>query len=115
MLRCPDFGGFAVTSPSLLILRDLGFCFESEGELHHRLATARLYPSSERLAAEEDSRTWYRKSEEVWATWNARNAATPESERERRKVEHVLKKLDTSPQQVRTKQLKITTNHDRNC
>jgi serine/threonine protein kinase len=111
----PYMGGFAVTSPSLLVLRDLGFCFESEGGLHHRLATDRLYPPPERLAAEAESRTWYRKSEDVWTTWNARNAATPESERERRKVERVLKKPDTSPQQARTKQLKIMTNHDRNC
>ena len=86
-----------MTSPSLLVLRDLGFCFESEGELHHRLATDRLYPPPERLAAEAESRTWYRKSEDVWTTWNTRNAATPESERERRKVEHVLKKPDTEP------------------
>jgi eukaryotic-like serine/threonine-protein kinase len=111
----PYMGGFAVTSPSLLVLRDLGFCFESEGELHHRLAADRLYSPAERLAAEAESRAWYRKSAAVWTTWNMRNAATPESERERRKVERVLKKPDASLQQARTKQLKIMTNHDRNC
>jgi eukaryotic-like serine/threonine-protein kinase len=110
----PLLGEFAVTSPSLLVLRDLGFCFESEGELHHRLATDRVYPPAERLAEEAESRTWYRKSEDVWTTWNTRNAATPESERERRKVEQMLKKPDASLQQARTKQLKIMTNHDRN-
>jgi hypothetical protein len=110
----PLLGEFAVTSPSLLVLRDLGFCFESEGELHHRLATDRVSSPAEQLAEEAESRTWYRKSDDVWTTWNTRNAATPESERERRKVEHVLKKPDTSPQQARTKQLKIVTNHDRN-
>jgi eukaryotic-like serine/threonine-protein kinase len=111
----PFLGEYAVTSPSLLVLRDLGFCFESEGELHRRLATDRVYPPAQRLVEEAESRTWYRKSADVWTTWNARNAATPESERERRKVEHVLKMPDFSPQQVRTKQLKIMTNHDRNC
>jgi eukaryotic-like serine/threonine-protein kinase len=111
----PFLGEYAVTSPSLLVLRDLGFCFESEGELHHRLATDPVYPPAQRIAEEAESRTWYRKSADVWTTWNARNAATPESERERRKVEHVLKMPDASPQQARTKQLKIMTNHDRNC
>ena len=96
----PFMGGFAVTSPSLLVLRDLGFCFESEGELYHRLATDRLYPPAERRAAEAESSIWYRKSADVWTTWNTRNAATPESERERQKVEHALKKPDTSLQQA---------------
>ena len=96
----PFLGEFAVTSPSLLVLRDVGFCFESEAELQHRLATDQVYPPAERLAAEAESRTWYRKSADVWTTWNARDAATPESERERRKVEHVLKKPDTSLQQA---------------
>jgi serine/threonine protein kinase len=96
----PFMGGFAVTSPSLLVLRDVGFCFESEGELYHRLATDRLYPSAERRAAEAESSIWYRKSADVWTTWNTRNAATPESERERQKVEHALKKPDTSLQQA---------------
>jgi eukaryotic-like serine/threonine-protein kinase len=111
----PFLGEFAVTSPSLLVLRDVGFCFESEAELQHRLATDPVYPPAERRAAEAQSRTWYRKSEDVWTTWNTRNAATPESERERRKVEHVLKKPDPVLQQALTKKSKIMTNHDRYC
>jgi len=99
----PFLGGFAVTSPSLLVLRDIGFCFESEAELQHRMATDQVHPAAERLAAEAESRTWYRKSAGVWNTWNARNAATPESERGRRKVEHVLRNMDTSLQQALTK------------
>ena len=110
----PFLGEFAVTSPSLLVLRDVGFCFESEGALQRRLATDQVYPPAERLVAQEQSRTWYRKSADVWATWNTRNAATPESERERRKVEHLLKKPNSSLQQARIKQPKITPNHDRN-
>jgi eukaryotic-like serine/threonine-protein kinase len=110
----PFLSEFAVTSPSLLVLRDVGFCFESEGELQHRLATDQVYPPAERLAAEEESRTWYRKSADVWTSWNARNAATPESERELRKVEHVLQNPDIRLQQALTKQLKTVTNHDRN-
>ena len=90
----PFLEGFAVTSPSLLVLRDVGFCFESEADLQHRLAIDQVYSRAERLVAEAESRTWYRKSADVWTTWNARNAATPESERERRKVEQALKNLD---------------------
>jgi eukaryotic-like serine/threonine-protein kinase len=110
----PLLGGFSTTSPSLLVLRDVGSCFASEAELTHRLATDPISPPDERLAAEADSRTWYRKSADVWTTWNTRNAATPESEQERRKVERALKKPDTSLQQALTKQAKIVTNHDRN-
>jgi serine/threonine protein kinase len=110
----PFLGEFAVTSPSLLVLRDLGFCFESEGALQHRLATDQVYHPAERLVAEVESRTWYRKSADVWTTWNVRNAATPESERERRKVEQVLKKPNTGLQQARIKPPKIMANHDRN-
>jgi serine/threonine protein kinase len=98
----PFLDEFSVTSPSLLVLRDLGFCFESEADLQHRLAMDQVNPRAERLAAEAESRTWYRKSEDVWTTWNTRNAATPESERERRKVEQALKNPDAGLQQALT-------------
>jgi serine/threonine protein kinase len=86
----PLLDQFEVTSPSLLVLRDVGFCYESEAAVQHRIAADPALSSPERLAAEAESRTWYRRSADVWATWNSRGAATPESERERRKVEHLL-------------------------
>jgi eukaryotic-like serine/threonine-protein kinase len=110
----PFFSGFATTSPSLLVLRDIGFCFASEAELQHRLAINTISPPGERLAAETESRNWYKKSAAVWTTWDARDAATPESERERRTVERALKRPDSGLQQALTKQPKIVTNRDRN-
>jgi serine/threonine protein kinase len=93
----PLLNEFEVTSPSLLVLRDLGFCYESEGEVQHHLATDRAIPPAERLAAAGESRRWYRKSVDVWTTWVRRGAATPESERERRKVEHLLTIVKSEP------------------
>jgi tetratricopeptide (TPR) repeat protein len=86
----PFLDKFNVTSPSLLVLRDLGFCYESEGAVQHRIAINRELTSAERLTAEAESRRWYAKSSEAWSTWIERGAATPESERERRKVQNVL-------------------------
>jgi serine/threonine protein kinase len=90
----PLLNGFEVTSPSLLVLRDVGFCYESEAAVQHRIATGQALSAPERVAAEAESRTWYQRSADVWATWNRRGAATPESEHERRKVEHLLKALE---------------------
>jgi tetratricopeptide (TPR) repeat protein len=87
----PFLDQFEVTSPSLLVLRDVGFCYESEAAVHHRMAADHALSPPERLAAEGESRTWYQRSADVWATWNRRGAATPESEHERRKVERLLK------------------------
>jgi serine/threonine protein kinase len=93
----PLLNKFDVTSPSLLVLRDLGFCYESEGSVQHYLAIDRQLPSAQRLTAEAEANRWYSKSDEVWSTWNKREAATPESERERHKVENFLKKSGDIP------------------
>jgi hypothetical protein len=95
----PFFDKFNVTSPSLLVLRDLGFCYESEGTVQHRIAVNRELPLTERLTAQVESRRWYSESAEAWSTWNKRGAATPESERERHKVENFLKGSGAIPQQ----------------
>lgn len=87
----PFLDEFDATSPSLLVSRDVAFCYESEGALEQRMAVNDVLSPAERIAAESESRRWYQKSADVWATWNARGAATPESERERRRVEHLLK------------------------
>jgi serine/threonine protein kinase len=96
----PFLDQFEVTSPSLLVLRDVGFCYESEAAVQHRVASEQVLSAPERLAAGAESLTWYRRSADVWATWNRRGAATPESDRERRKVEHLLKTAETGPLQA---------------
>jgi hypothetical protein len=42
-------------------------------------------------AAATAARDWYGKSAAVWNEWVKRGAATPESEIERQKVEHLLR------------------------
>lgn len=96
----PLLNDFEVTSPSLLVLREIGFCYESEGQMQHIMAMDQDLPSADRVLAEAESQNWYRKSADVWATWNRRGAATPESERERLKVELILKMREASSQRV---------------
>jgi len=81
---------FNPSSRSLLVLVDLGFCYESLGNVQRRIAMDHSLSPSERHAAEVDSREWYRKSAAVWTEWNRRGAATAESEVERRKVARSL-------------------------
>jgi eukaryotic-like serine/threonine-protein kinase len=86
----PLLNQFDPSSPSLLVLRDVAFCDASEGAMQHRLASDQALPSPQRQAAEAESRSWYLKSDAVWTTWVKRDAATPESESERHRVEHLL-------------------------
>jgi hypothetical protein len=84
------FDGIKVTSPSLLVLRDLGFCYESLGNVRRRWALDPSLSPSERRAKEADARQWYLKSADAWNEWDKRGAATPDSEIQRRKVERLL-------------------------
>lgn len=84
------FDEFKIASPSLMVLRDIGFCYESLGNVQRSVAADRSLPPSERRSAETKARQWYQKSADVWNEWFRRGAATPESEAERRKVEHLL-------------------------
>jgi len=86
----PFLGEFKVSSPSLVVLREMGFCFESMGNVRRQIATDRSLSPLQRSEAEGSSRDWYTKSAAVWAEWDRRGAATPESEAERRKVERLL-------------------------
>ena len=86
----PFFDEFKVTSPSLVVLRDIGFCYESLGNVGRRISLDASFPSSERDAAAAASRDWYTKSSGVWEEWRRRGAATPESEAERHKLERFL-------------------------
>lgn len=86
----PFFNEFKVTSPSLLVLRDLGFCYESLGNVQIRVAEDLSRLPEERRIAAAASRDWYTKSAAVWTEWNRRGAATPESEAEWHKAERLL-------------------------
>jgi eukaryotic-like serine/threonine-protein kinase len=84
------FNEFKVTSPSLIVLREIGVCYENMGSVQRGIAIDRSLSASERRAADVASREWYKKSADVWNEWKRRGAATPESELERRKVERLL-------------------------
>ena len=86
----PFFNLFNVTSPDMLILRDVGLCYESLGNVQRQIAMDDSLSGSERQAAQAEEREWYSKSDAVWNEWKRRGAATPASERERLKVEHLL-------------------------
>jgi serine/threonine protein kinase len=86
----PFLEEFKPDSLSFLVRRDVGFCYESLGNVQRRMAMDRSISASERRTAEADARQWYLKSASVWSEWNNRGAATPESEFERRKVERFL-------------------------
>ena len=86
----PFFNEFNVTSPSLVVLRDLGFCYESLGNARRSAASDHSLSLPERRAAQAEAHNWYLKSAGVWNEWARRGAATPESEVERRKVDQLL-------------------------
>jgi len=86
----PFFDEFKVTSPSLVVLRDIGFCYESLGNVNRQIVINTSFPSSERNVAAAASHDWYTKSSGVWEEWRRRGAATPESEAERHKLERFL-------------------------
>jgi hypothetical protein len=54
------------------------------------MAADRSASIAQRRVAENAAREWYQKSADVWAEWNRRGAASPESELERRKVDRLL-------------------------
>jgi hypothetical protein len=89
------FNEFKITSQSLLVLRDVGFCYENLGNVQRRIAMDRILSASERRDAARSSQEWYRKSIEIWDEWNRRGAATQESELERRNVERLLQLSST--------------------
>jgi eukaryotic-like serine/threonine-protein kinase len=89
-LSLPFFNDFTPASPDMFVLRDLGLCYESLGNVQRQRAMAGSTAASERQAALALERDWYSKSEAVWKEWKRRGAATPASERERLKVERLL-------------------------
>jgi hypothetical protein len=86
----PFFNEFKPDSNSLLVLRDLGLCYRSIGNVPRRIASDQSLSASDRRSAEAQAHQWYLKSAGVWNEWVRRGAATPESEVEQRKVERLL-------------------------
>ncbi len=87
----PFLDEFKLSSPSLLVLRDVGFCYESLGNVQRQIALEHSFSVAERQTAEAEAHKWYLKSSQVWDEWNRRGAATTESEIERQKVERLLR------------------------
>jgi len=94
-LSLPFLTTFPLSSPDLRILRDVGLCYETLGNVQRQIALSHSVSSAQRLTALTDARQWYLKSAGVWNEWNERGAATPESEAERRKVQRLLQLSDT--------------------
>jgi eukaryotic-like serine/threonine-protein kinase len=72
------FSEFKPTSPSLMVLRDLGLCYETLGNVRRKAGVI------------EESRQWHSKSLDIWNEWRRRGAATPGSEIELHKVQRLL-------------------------
>jgi serine/threonine protein kinase len=90
------FDDFSVSSPSLPVLRDIGFCYESLGDVRRRMSRDPSLERSEREAAAMESRQWYLKSASVWSEWNNRHAPTPASEFGRHEVERLNEKSEAA-------------------
>ena len=87
----PLLSTFPLTTPDLRILRDVGLCYKSLGNLQRQIALDHSFSAAERKTAEALARQWFLKSTEVWDEWERRGASTPESQAERRKIEHLLR------------------------
>lgn len=84
---------FGDSSPSLQVLRNIGLCLETEGNVQRRLAFAPGASSSDRHSAEEAARAYYLSSEQVWDEWVRRGAETPESKKESTRVRRLIDEL----------------------
>jgi len=89
-LSLPLLNTFPLTSPDLRILRDVGLCYESLGNVQRRLSLDHSIPAGERQAVAAEARQWYLKSAAVWTEWNRRGAVTAECEIERHKIDLLL-------------------------
>jgi len=89
-LSLASFNEFTPASPDMFVLRDLGLCYESVGNVQRSIARDSAISSAERQTAAGNARQWYLKSVDVWDEWVRRGAATPGSEHERLKVQRLL-------------------------
>ncbi len=86
----PLLAGYGLSSPSLMVLRDVGLCYASEGALQARLAGDTHRTAADRAGARQAAIDFFQQSARVWEEWARRGASTEESERERRRVNEVL-------------------------
>jgi hypothetical protein len=86
----PFLNEFKVTSPSLVVLRDVGLCYESLGNAYRSAALNQSLPLPERRTLEAEAQQWYLKSSDAWNEWVRRGVATPESETERHIVQRLI-------------------------
>jgi tetratricopeptide (TPR) repeat protein len=94
----PFLDEFKPNSPSLLVLRDVGRCYESIGNVQRQIAENHSLPVPESQTAKAKALQWYRRSADVWSEWNRRGVATPESEIQRRRLEGYLENSQRLPQ-----------------
>lgn len=88
----PFLSEFNPASPSLLVLRDVGRCYESIGNVQRQIAKDARVTSDIRQTALANAHQWYARSIGVWNEWRRRGGTTPESEFERHKVERLIQK-----------------------
>jgi len=89
----PILDEFNLTSPSLLVLRDLGRCYASLGRVQSARAMPNAIPASQKRATAEAVNQWFVKSADVWNEWKRRGATTAESEIERQRVERLRRTI----------------------
>jgi hypothetical protein len=86
----PFFDDFRLTSPSLAVVRDLGFCFESLGNVQRSTGRDRSLSLTQRQAARPVAVQWFRESAAAWTEFARRGVATPESQAALLRVESLL-------------------------
>ena len=70
----PFLNEFSTTSPSLLVQRDVGLCYESLGNVQRQMAMSRSASPAERKTAAAAARQWYLKSDAVWNEYHTRRS-----------------------------------------
>ncbi len=86
----PFFNEFQVGSPSLRVLREVGFCYERLGNVQWSIARNHSFSTAARRDAQAAAHQWYLKSLDAWTEWIRRGVATADSEVERLKVARLL-------------------------
>jgi serine/threonine protein kinase len=83
----PFFAEFTSTSPSLTVLRELGFCFEALGDVQAAFARDSSLSATARRAARVEALQWYQRSADTWQLWESRGVSTPDSDVELRRAQ----------------------------
>jgi len=89
-LAVPFFDEFRLASPSLTVVRDLGYCYESLGNVQRGISQDRSLAPAQRRAARPVAARWFQESAMAWTEFTQRGVATPESQAALRRVEGLL-------------------------